>query len=353
MTRQSTRYPGVYFREREKGRVYEISYLDSTNRRIFKTVPGGLRDAQRERSRILEKMYGGEMVAPSKVKVDVLADLYMDSAHHLRPTTRYVYESAVRAQVKPRLGHLKVADLTRRRVARMVSDMTKDGLKPWTIRGTLTVLSRMCAYAIEEGWLGVNPVHQLDRRQKPQGTATQMRILEPEEIGQLIRFSNGDYKCLFRLLIFTGLRIGEALRLDWEDIDFDLGELRVKDSKTAAGVRTVVLPEFLLKALAGMDGTTGPVFLNEYGERMKQRRVHTAFKASLKRAKLPDMRVHDLRHTFASLLIAQGEDLVYVANQMGHSNPETTLRVYAKLFEPTARKKQARERMQATFSGLV
>jgi integrase len=348
MIRQTTKYPGIYFRERVKGRVYEIAYVDSTNRRVFKTVPGGLRDAQRERARILERMNRGELVAPSKRLVGELADLYLDSVK-IRPNTMVVYRSAVKAQIKPRLGEWKVSDLTRRSVGNLVTDMEKDGLAAWTIRGTLTVLSGMCSFAMDEGWLGVNPVLQLTRRQRPTGTRSDMRILSSEEIAQLLRHSNGNHRDLFRLLIFTGLRISEALALDWEDVDFDLACVRIRSSKTDAGVRSVELPEFLLRSLASMNGESGPVFLNQNGNRMYKRQVQKFFKTTLKRAKLDDMRLHDLRHTFASLLIAQGEDIVYVASQMGHSNASTTLRVYARLFDGDKRKIQARERMHEAF----
>ncbi len=348
MTRKATNYPGIYLRNGK----YEISYTDSNMVRRFKTVPGGLRDAQRARAKILERMHGGERIAPSKKTVAELADLYMDSAYHLRPRTRVTYESLIKAQVKPRIGNVKVSALTRRRIGALVGDMIQEDFTTWYIRGVLTVLSRMSAYAVEEGWLGANPVSQLDKNQRPKGQRKEMTILDSGGVYLLLSKSNGNYKDLFRLLIFTGLRIGEALALDWEDIDFDRSHLRVRTSKTSAGVRTVELPEFLLKSLASMEGVSGPVFLNQFSERMKYRVVARSFKATLKRAKLPDMRVHDLRHTYASLQISLGEDAVYVASQMGHSDPGMTYKIYAQLFDGDKRKAAARERMNSAFEGV-
>ncbi len=348
--RQKTRYPGVFKRYGK----YEINYTDSNGRRVFEPVPGGLQDAQRARHKILERMNRGELVAPSKRTVSECVDLFLESAQHIRPKTRIIYESAARSQVKPRLGTVKISELSKRRVANMVAQMTEEGLSPWTVRGALTVLSGTCQFAIEEGWLGGNPVLQLSRRQKPQIGKQHMKILQTEEIGALLRGATEPYKGLFRLLIFTGLRISEALALNWEDIDFDSFKINVKESKTEAGVRRVSMVDFLARELAKMPVLPGhyPVFINDRGVRMNQKGVHYAFKAALKRAGLQDMRVHDLRHTFASLSIASGEDVVYVAKQMGHANPGITLKVYAQLFDGDAREVEARERMNSRFEGV-
>ncbi len=358
-TRERTKHPGVY---RRYGK-YEISYTDSHDKRVFKTMPKGasLKDAQRERSRILEKMYGGETVVRSKLTVSEVLDKYLESTFYLRPKTQIVYESAARAQLRPRLGRVKISNLTRGRVAHMISEMTEEGLSSWTVRGALTVLSGACVYAMEQGWLGVNPVAQLDRRHKPKNTSGQMRILQPEEISALLRSTTEPYRLLFKTLIFTGLRIGELMRLRWDDVDFDLACLTVRESKTEAGLRTVELPEFLLKDLAGLAleqlaersiKEESQVFRGPKGGPIKLTVIYENYKKALEKAGLPSMRIHDLRHTFASLLIAQGEDIVYVASQMGHSNPGTTLKVYAKLFDGDARKVLAREKMQSQWSHI-
>ena len=96
------------------------------------------------------------------------------------------------------------------------------------------------------------------------------------------------------------------------------------------------------------------VFATETGKPAHRRTVvRNGLEASLRRAKIDHLRFHDLRHTFASILIAQGLDVVFVSDQLGHSDPAVTLRVYAKMFDPKDRRQEARERLEAAFGGIV
>jgi integrase len=158
---------------------------------------------------------------------------------------------------------------------------------------------------------------------------------------------------LFEFLAHSGLRIGEALGLTWTDVDFDAGLIRVhrqlsrqrvhKKLKTPAGRREVILAPHLATLLrehwlaSNYKNGNDLVFANTIGRGRDYRDVGEGFRQSLKKAGLASdgkrLVLHSLRHTFASLLIAKGLNVVFVSRQLGHANATITLEVYAHLFE--------------------
>lgn len=366
--RQSTRYPGVYWRQTKRGRSYEISYVDSLGNRQFKTVPGNEKDARQALHQIQERMLRGAQWAPSKKKVSELADLYIDTAtSHMKQSTRTQYQESINAHVKPKLGHIKVCDLTVNHVAELVAGM-RDTHAAYTIANTLKPLSGMYRLAVRRGWAAANPVTQLERDERPKGYQAPMRILTSEEIAAVLRNSEkwmeGHYRLLLETAIFTGLRVGELCNLRWEDIDWEAGELKVTESKTRAGLRDVAVPDFLLQRLAGSKETSALVFVQENGRPINDVIARRALAKSLEgpvddEGNYPDkitsdrIRFHDLRHTYASLLISQGCDVVMVSKLMGHANPAITLRVYAKVFDLHKRRAEVSAKINEAFQGVV
>lgn len=353
--RVTTNYPGVYYRERAKGRVYEIAYTDSLGKRRFETVAGGLRDAQRALATVKERMHRGEKVAPSRLTVAELAEEFLRTqCTHLKPSTLEDYGYKVDHWIVPALGHLRVSACDKLAVQGFIADMKAKGLKAWTIRGCLTPLSGMFGYAVDRGWAAQNPVRQVDSKKMPRSDQAEMRILSSEEIGAVLRAATDTYRLLFLVAIFCGLRLGEILNLTWDDVDFDKAQLVVRESKTEAGRRRVKVPRYVLEPLAAASlGQDGFVFKTKDGAQMKHRRVGRALEETLKRANVPHCRFHDLRHTFASILIGEGMDVTYVAKQMGHSSPQITLGIYADLFDPERREEEAMAALEARFAGVA
>lgn len=357
--RVKTPYPGIYFRDLPTaGRRYEIAYTDSLGKRVFKTVDGDLKDAQRERADILVRLGKGEKIVSSRLTVKDLAEDYLRTqTGHLKPHTLEVYSGHIDTHIVPRLGKVRVSELDAYMVSGLVSALRKAGKSSWTIHGVLSPLSQMMVYAVQRGWAAKNPVKELTPQQRPSGFNRPMRILSQEEIGALLRASTDHFRPFLMTAIFTGLRIGELLSLEWGDVDFDRGLLNVHGTKTEAADRTVVLPPFLQRELAKLSlekAGQGLVFTTKDGKPLDRRAASRgSLERCLSRAKVPHCRFHDLRHTFASILIGQGEDVTFVADQMGHSSPAITLRIYAKLFNPEERREAARSRMQQAFEGVV
>jgi integrase len=171
-------------------------------------------------------------------------------------------------------------------------------------------------------------------------------------------------------MVFTGARIGEVLGLQWSDVDFKRQMIRVRrqltqqgelaEPKTASGKREVVmfpnlaamLREHRLRSPFSQDGDF--VFATRTGTPFSQRNVtgrgldKAADAIGLNRPG-ERFRSHDLRHTFASVLIREGADVVFVARQLGHANPAITLRVYAHLFDSEAQSAKMRDALEARF----
>jgi integrase len=185
-----------------------------------------------------------------------------------------------------------------------------------------------------------------------------MNILDSNEIVLVLNNATDHWRPLLTTAIFTGLRVSELLDLRWDDVDWEAGVVRVNDSKTPAARREVVLMDSLQQMLAARSlepNLSGYVFESTTGKRMDRKGPGKyGLKPALKRAGITKrVRFHDLRHTFASILIAAGNDPLYVAEQLGHTNASFTLRTYGHLMDRDDRRRVAREKMQSAFGQVL
>lgn len=185
----------------------------------------------------------------------------------------------------------------------------------------------------------------------------------------LLAAATGRTHALVALLLFSGLRISEALGLVWRDVDLSSGHLRVRYQlsrngkrvrlKTAGARRDVVVIDSLARVLRHHRLATphsrpgDPVFATATATSLRARNAGRDFAALVKAADLTDITPHALRHTYASMLIAQGRDPVYVADQLGHTTPVITLRTYAHLFRAAQQEATAREQLETAYGGLL
>jgi integrase len=173
-------------------------------------------------------------------------------------------------------------------------------------------------------------------------------------------------------LAYSGLRIGEALGLCWADVDFESGLLRVHRQlsrkrvhsplKTEAGKREVILAPGIAKLLrehwlASRYKKPGDlIFCSRTGGGLDYRNVGTAFRLAVKRAGITApgrLSLHSLRHSFASLLIAGGLNVVFVSRQLGHANPNVTLSTYAHLFQLADHAATARQALETSYQEMA
>jgi integrase len=355
--RHKTRHPGIYYRERPDGaRVYIIWYRGTDGKDRFENVAGGERDAVRARSRIIDRKARGEKVAPTNLKLEDWAYQWLGE-REIKPNTYATRLNAIKTHIVPKLGQRRVCDLNVNHVAWFITELHKNGKKASTINVALTTLSGMMKTAVRRGLANANPVSQLERHERPKGDATKMEILDSDEIGKFLASAPKTYYVLLATAVFTGLRISELLSLRWEDVDWDAGVLHVKDAKTKAGVREVVLMDSLQQILAkhSLESTNGLVFHTRTGKQINRSTLaRNSLKPALEKAGITKhIRFHDLRHTFASILIDQKHPETYIAEQMGHSSSDVTRRIYGHLIDRAEKRREARAKMEEAFGEML
>jgi integrase len=268
-----------------------------------------------------------------------LADWLERIAGSVSPATLRSYEGHVRMHIAPLLGGIAVEDLRPVDVDRLVRDRGRDGLSPATVERIVTTLSMALEQLVREGVLARN-VAKLARRPKVD-RASHIRALTPAEAQNILELVAGDpLEALYALLLGSGLRLGEAIALDWRDVDLERGVVAVRAGKTARARRLVKIAPFAASALrahrarSAIVGAGEPVFRGiRRGERLRADAAYAHWMRLRADAGLPAMRIHDLRHGHASLLLARGTPMRLIADQLGHANPALTARVYAHVLD--------------------
>ncbi|MFH1941775.1 MAG: site-specific integrase [bacterium] len=221
------------------------------------------------------------------------------------------------------------------------------------IKKLMITLGQVMGYAARHKMVTHNPVRDAERPRATgaPGENNEMKILEPDQIKALIEAEpDQKYRTLFLTAIMTGARQGEILGLKWSDLDLDRKQLHIRrtfnhgryfEPKTKGSMRKIDMAPVLVKELASWQlasGGRGDDLIFPSGDgtpmichNMKNRHFFPALKA----AGIAAIRFHDLRHSYASLLLAQGENVKYIQTQLGHSSPTVTLNVYSHLLKET------------------
>jgi integrase len=266
------------------------------------------------------------------------------------------YRLQIRRHISPSLGRIKLSKLTATHVQSLYAAKLRDGLKPSSVRYIHAVLHRALEQAVRFNLMPFNPAARVD---PPKVRQEEITPLDTEQARIFLAAARGDrFEALDVLSLTVGLRMGEALGLRWSDIDFDAKTLRVSrqlqrvrdggglvfSEPKNASRRTVDLPQRAVEAFrshrkrqmgeqlrSGSEWQDyGLVFASGKGTPLDaQNIVNRHFKPLLKRAGLPNIRWHDLRHTYATLLLAQGTHPSYVQKSLGHrigaANPRPLL----------------------------
>ncbi len=337
---------------KRRGR-YVIDFYDHTGKRRWETMPEGTTKTKaRERLRELEDQVARRLYLPDK-KVPLFREVAKSWLKHkqanLRASTYSVYEGHCRNHFKT-LEDLKVNRITTATIEGFIADKQRAGMHILTLRKNLIVLNQIMAYAVRHKFIDFNPVRDAERP-KDQGVdgPAKIRVLNPEEIRLFLDAVDGQkYQTLFTLTIMSGMRQGEVLGLKWTDVDWINNQIHVQRTfnnsawyrpKTRTSNRKIDIGPTTMSMLrrwklACPSTELDLIFPNEAGQPMNNSNlIARHFLPALKAAGLPVIRFHDLRHTNASLLIEQGENLKYIQSQLGHSSPSVTLNVYAHLMK--------------------
>jgi integrase len=229
-------------------------------------------------------------------------------------------------------------------------------MKPASVRQMHAILHKALEQAVRFDMIPTNPAGKVDPPKVRQEEITPLSAEQADKLLGMTRNERDRFEAVYVLALTTGLRIGELLGLKWSDIDLDARRLRVSrqlqrgqgglifTEPKAASRRTVDLPARTVEALkrhrkrqveeapkaGGAYQDNALVFAGSLGGPIGPEKVtQRAFKPLLKRAGLPEIRFHDLRHTFATLLLARGVHPTYVQRALGHASVKMTLDRYS------------------------
>jgi integrase len=231
------------------------------------------------------------------------------------------------------------------------------------------VLGRVLGTASRRRLIAANPVSQLERSERPKVARAEFPSLDRESVGRLIASTPQRYRVLVAVSVLLGPRQGEALGLRWQDVDTAAGVLRIRyqlsrggelvEPKTNAARREVPMPPSLARMLAEhrlaspYSAETDYVFASSVGTPLAVRNIaRRGLEAATRRAGLPRLRWHDLRHIAASALIEQASPS-YVARVLGHSSPAITLSTYAHVFARVEHEERFRELQEQAFGDVL
>ena len=266
----------------------------------------------------------------------------------IRRNTHRCYDGVIRNHVSKHLGGISLAKLAPVHVQGLYSAMEKEGASARMRQLAHAVLHRALKQAVR--W-NLIPRNVCDAVEPPRIDKKEMRVYTPEQVTQLFKAASGDrLEALFVLAVATGLRQGELFGLQWPDFDLEAGtvfvqrqleevngQLALTEPKSAKGRRRIELPAVAVQAMWAHKARMlaeghldGPVFCDSRGGYLRKSNfVRKVFKPLLKKAGLPDIRFHDLRHTSATLLLAQGVHPKVVQERLGHSQISLTLDTYS------------------------
>jgi integrase len=332
------------------------------------------RDAKRALREVLVAAEKGELVDPSKQPVGAYLGEWL-AGLRLAPSTVASYRKNVRLHVEPYVGAVPLASLTTARIDALYRQLERggradhrqgEGLSPRTVRYIHTILSAALAAAVRSHRLPRNPAATATPPSARQARAPEMHPWDAAQLAAFLGWSAGhsQHHAAWTLLAMTGMRRGEALALRWRDVDLDAGTVSVRRSAGVVRVKgegasiaeggtksgkprvidldasTVAVLRAHRKARGGLAlqlaRDDALVFGDHEGRHLHPERFTRTFHGELARARkaigedaLPVIRLHDLRHTHATLLLANREPIKTVSERLGHASATITMQVYA------------------------
>lgn len=371
-------------RKRKDGRWegrYTAGRDPETGRAIYKNVLGKTQgEAKVKLKQAIEEAKGLDAAKVGRYSVGQWMEVWFEhyAKVKVRPSSHQTYRGYIDNHIKTNIGEIPLEKLTSLelqklykklleggRVERIESRKQAKGLSAKTVRNIHQIISSAMNLAKEQRLITANPA---DGCALPRLEHREMQTLPVEQLQSFLREAkdSGVFE-LYYLELATGLRRGELLGLKWEDIDLERGDLRVRRQiaringevveaplKTKNAYRTLPLAEDTIDVLEAQRKKTGDsswVFPSPTGGPISPDSVLHMLHRVLKRAGLPRVRFHDLRHTFATLALQNGVDIKTVSGMLGHFSAGFTLDTYAHV--TSAAQRQAAQTMGNVLSGTL
>lgn len=344
--------------------VAHVTWMEGGTRRQSKRSFGTKREAQVALAETVAAHERQDFVAPSDVTLAEYADSWLDGliARGRKPSTIGGYQANLRNYILPALGSWKLQDLRTAELDQLYTRLLRRGgsggkpLSLTTVHHVHTQLVKMLNDAERKGLIIRNVARQADAPSMSAARQArgEMSVWTPAELSAFLAHSSESRSGpLMRLMAMTGMRRGEVAALEWKDVDLDAATVRVRvaatvvngeeviDSPKTRQARRVIDLDAVtlavmkkhrasqLRALLAIGAPTDRrVFTNEIGEPLRPASIGQAFRRLADTCDVPHIRLHDLRHTHATHLLAAGVNPRVVSERLGHSSVSFTLDTY-------------------------
>lgn len=353
---------GQIIKKKDKTWLVRIFLGRDTNgkRKYYgKIIHGTKKNAETYLNAKLREKDLGIFVEPASMPLSEFLERWLEeiARPRIRRSTYASYEMMIRLYINPKLGTKRLSDVHAHEIQKTYNDMRKSGLSSRTVRYAHNVLSSAFKQAIKWQMLIRNPcdVCELPRLEK-----TEMKYFTPDQVSAFLQTAKDDkHFLIFLLALETGMRPEEYLAIQWKDIDLEAGILSVRralvwnrkgggfrfeEPKTSKSRRSIPLSNSVVSALKGQRrtqleqrmklgadyGNLDLVFATELGTPISSKNLRDRhFKPLMTKAGLAGIRLYDLRHTTATLLLSAGENPKVVSERLGHASIVLTLDTYS------------------------
>ncbi len=346
--------------------VIDLPRLDGGRRR--QRWHGGFdtrREAEAAKARLVHEFHTGEYIEPEPIALAewVRKDWLPSIRTRVKPSTFDSYRGNLEIHVLPVLGTRQLRQLTPSMLNRLYADLMTDGhrrkpggLSAKTVRYVHTIVRKVLADAVDTGFIAVNVAERAKPPRVLARPSSEIRTWTTRELGRFLESVEGKrLEAAWRLAAMTGMRRGEVLGLRWRDVDLDAARISIRQSIVSVAYEiTISTPKSHQARVVDIDDVTCALLRTHHAAQQVERwhcgndyhdgdlvfcrcdgtPLHPdAFSADFKRivgaTSLPKIRLHDLRHTHATIALAAGVPVKVIAERLGHEDPAFTMKQYA------------------------
>ena len=383
-------------RKRADGRwegIYSAGYDQQTGKLIRKSIYGkNQKEVRQKLSKVTTEIDEGLYLEPAKMTLSDWMDLwYKEYTFDKKYSTLKGYKAQINKHIRPGIGKYNLSQLNPMILQRFFNHLSEPNekgkvLSPKSIKNVYIILSGILEQAVENEMISKNPCKKV---KLPKVYNKQITPLTDKQVKDFLEIISTDeiYGTILRVIVFTGLRLGEAMGLTWDCVDFEKGSLNInkqlqrrpqKDggstlTSVKSGKPRILKPAPFVMQLLKIRYTEqimqkqrsedlwlawsneeehkkALVFTNLQGGYLIPKRVYLHFKSAAVAIGAPDARVHDLRHTYAVLSLQNGDDIKTVQENLGHASAAFTLDVYGHVSDRM--KKESANRMEEYIKNL-